>query len=241
MSDPQRTGERAAAERWRDQSSSGGETSGSSMADPPTPSAAPGAARAGLAHGHTPATEANSRLTAMAGLVLFVLLAAQGVTILRIHRLLAAHVVIGFVLLGPLAVKMASTGWRFVRYYAGDADYGRAGPPRPLLRALAPIVVLTTVVVFASGIGLLAVRPGHGSVLLLVHKVSFVLWFGAMTVHVLAYFARAVRWTAADLVGHGPARVLATRRSRQLVIGASLVAGIALGVAGLGWAHPWVG
>jgi hypothetical protein len=210
------------------------------MRDAPTESVAGGAGPDGLARGHTPATEANTRLTSLAGVVLFVLLAVQGVTILRIHRLLAAHVVVGLALLGPLAVKLGSTGWRFVRYYSGDAAYGRAGPPRPLMRVLAPVVVLTTIVVFASGVGLLAVRPGGGSTLLLVHKASFVLWLGVMTVHVLAYVAPAARWSFADLAGHGPATVLATRRTRYLLIGTSLIAGFALGVAGLGWAHPWV-
>ena len=194
----------------------------------------------GLARGHTARTEANSRLTAIAGLVLFVLLAALGVTILRIHRLLAAHVVIGFALIGPLAVKLGSTGWRFVRYYTGDADYERAGPPRPLLRVLAPLVVLTTVTVVASGVALLTVHPGSGSILVGVHKASFFLWFGVMTVHVLAYILPAARWSLADAIRSGPARVLASRRTRQLLIGASLIAGFMLGVAGLGWAHPWV-
>jgi hypothetical protein len=190
--------------------------------------------------GHTPATEANSRLTSLAGVVLFVLLAVQGVTILRIHQLIAAHVVVGLALLGPLAVKLGSTGWRFVRYYSGDADYGRAGPPRPLMRVFGPIVVLTTVVVFASGVGLLAVRPGKGSTLLVVHKASFVLWFAVMTVHVLAYIAPAARWSFADLAGHGPAKVVASRHTRQFLVGASLIAGLAVAVAGLGWAHPWI-
>jgi hypothetical protein len=173
-------------------------------------------------------------------MVLFVLLAAEGVTILGIHRLLAAHVLVGLVLLGPLAVKLGSTTWRFARYYAGDADYGRAGPPRPLLRVLAPILMITTIAVFASGIGLLTITPGRGSMLVLIHKVSFVLWFGAMTIHVLAYIVPAIRRSIADLSGHGPGAVLATRRVRQMLIGASLLTGLALGVAGLGWAHPWV-
>jgi hypothetical protein len=176
----------------------------------------------------------------MAGMALFFLLAAQGVTILRIHPLLGAHVVVGFVLLGPLAVKLGSTGWRFYRYYAGDVDYGQAGPPRPLLRVLAPIAVLTTVIVFASGIALLAVKPGRGSTLMLIHKASFVLWFGVMTVHVLAYVLPAARWSLADLAGRGSAEVLATRPARQAILVASLAAGVALGVAGLAWAHPWV-
>jgi hypothetical protein len=199
-----------------------------------------GAERAGLAKDHTARTEANSRLTALAGLVLFILLAALGVTILRIHQLLAAHVVIGFALIGPLAVKLGSTGWRFFRYYTGDAEYGRAGPPRPLLRLLAPLVVLTTVAVVASGIALLAVRPGHGSVLVGVHKVSFIVWFVVMTVHVLAYILPAARWSLADAGRRGPSLVLARRRTRQVLVGASLLAGSALGAAGLVWAHPWV-
>lgn len=206
----------------------------------PDASAPLGADPVGFAEGDAARTEANSRLTATAGVVLFVLLAALGVTILAIHRLVAPHVVVGFALLGPLAVKLGSVGWRFVRYYSGDAAYGRAGPPRPMLRVLAPIVVVTTLVVFASGIGLLAVRPERGSTLLLVHKASFVLWFGVMAAHVLAYLTPAVRWSLDDFARRGPSTVIATRRSRQLLIAGSLMAGVALAVAGVGWAHRWV-
>ena len=198
----------------------------------------------GLAGSHTSRTEANARLTSLAGAALFVLLAVEGITIVGItvlgHRLVTAHIAIGLVLLGPLVVKLVSTSWRFVRYYAGDADYERAGAPRPLLRVLAPVVVVTTLAVFGSGIGLLTVRPGGGSTLVFIHKVSFVLWFGAMTVHVLAYIVPAVQRSVADVAGRGPAAVLATRRLRQLIVCASLIAGLALGIAGLGWAHPWV-
>jgi len=210
------------------------------MPGPPAPSAVPVADGVGLAPGHTPRTESNSRLTSITGLVLIVLLAALGVTILRIHRLLTAHIVIGFALIGPLAVKLGSTGWRFVRYYSGDDEYRRAGPPRPLLRVLAPLVVLTTIAVVASGVALIAVTPGRGSTLLFIHKVSFIVWFGVLTVHVLAYVVPAARWSLADFAGRGPAQVLASRRPRQLLIGASLVAGVAFSVVGLGWAHPWV-
>ncbi|HEY2427984.1 MAG TPA: hypothetical protein VGI06_03565 [Acidimicrobiales bacterium] len=207
-----------------------------------TPDAAPadGGAVPGASRSHTARTEANSRLTATAGTVLFFLLAVQGVTILRIHQLVGAHVVVGFALLGPLAVKVGSTGWRFARYYSGDADYTRAGPPRPLLRFLAPLVVATTLAVLATGIGLLFVTPGRGSVLVLLHKVTFIAWFGVMAVHVLAYVIPAWRWCLADLTGHGPPSVVATRRARQLVVGAGLAAGLSLGAVGLGWAHPWV-
>ncbi|MEY2456183.1 MAG: hypothetical protein QOK06_1277 [Acidimicrobiaceae bacterium] len=193
-----------------------------------------------LAERHTVRTEANSRLTAMAGAALFVLLAVQGITILRIGPLLSVHVVVGFVLLGPLSVKLGSTGWRFVRYYSGDVEYGQAGPPRPLLRVLAPVIVVSTVVVFASGIGLLAIKPGGGSVLVFVHKASFVLWFAVTTVHVLAYALPALRWCLADLAGRGPAEVVISRRARGLVLSASLVVGLVLGLAGLEWAQRWL-
>jgi hypothetical protein len=189
---------------------------------------------------HSARTEANTRLTSLAGMVLLVLLAVEGITILGIHRLMAVHIALGLALLGPLAVKLVSVGWRFVRYYRADPEYGRAGPPRPLLRVLAPVVVASTLTVFASGIGLLLAGPGRGSTLLVVHKVSFFVWFGVMTVHVLAYIVPAARWSLADVAGHGPAPVLVTRRARQLLIGAGLVVGLGLGVAGLGWAQPWV-
>ncbi len=189
---------------------------------------------------HSARTEANARLTSWAGLVLFVLLAAQGVTILRIHRLGAAHVVIGFALLGPLVVKLGSTGWRFARYYSGDAEYSRAGPPQVLLRVLAPVVLASTIAVFGSGVALLAVRPGHGSFLLLLHKASFIIWFGATAVHVLAYLGPALQRSVADLAGRGPARALASRRVRAAVLGASVVIGFVAAVPALGWAHPWV-
>ena len=51
-------------------------------------------------------------------------------------------------LLGPLAVKMASTGYRFVRYYTHGPAYRSKGPPQPLMRAIAPMVVASMVVVF---------------------------------------------------------------------------------------------
>ena len=52
------------------------------------------------------------------------------------------------------------------------------------LRLLGPVVVVLTVVLLASGVALLFVRGSDLSLLLKVHKASFILWFGAMTIHV---------------------------------------------------------
>jgi hypothetical protein len=186
-----------------------------------------------------PSVDANSRLTSEAGVVLFVLLAVQGVTILRIHRMVVLHTIVGFVLLGPLVVKLGSTGWRFVRYYSGDADFRRAGPPRPLLRVLAPVMVLLTLAVFATGIALLAVSPNQRSPLVPLHKASFVLWFVVTTIHVLAYVRRAFARAALDVVGRGPSVVVASRRLRYALVIATVVCSTMLGLVGTSWVQPW--
>ncbi|MGH9114660.1 MAG: hypothetical protein ACRDWW_02405 [Acidimicrobiales bacterium] len=64
--------------------------------------------------------ESNSRLTASNAVVLLVLLAAEGATLLSVRSLLTPHVVIGMVLVPPVLLKIGSTGWRFVRYYRGS-------------------------------------------------------------------------------------------------------------------------
>ena len=102
----------------------------------------------------------NARLTAANAAVLLVLLAAEGVTILRVRQLLSPHVFIGVVLIPPVLVKVASTTWRFARYYTGAPAYRRKGPPPVLLRLLGPVVVILTLVLLFSGVGLLLVsRP----------------------------------------------------------------------------------
>jgi hypothetical protein len=135
----------------------------------------------------TGGTEGNERLTTITGVVLVVLLAVLGVTILRIHQLIGVHLFVGLLLLGPVALKLASTGYRFVRYYTRDPVYREKGPPATILRLLAPGVVVSTIVVFASGIVLLFLGPAHRQGWLLIHKASFILWLGLTAVHVLGH------------------------------------------------------
>jgi hypothetical protein len=124
-------------------------------------------------------TEGNARLTATTGLVLLVLLAVEGVTILSIRQLLSVHVFVGLLLIPPVALKLGVTGYRFLRYYARAAEYVRKGPPLLLMRMLvAPGLIAATLVVFGTGVALLAVGPGGGIVLGL-HKASFFVWLGA--------------------------------------------------------------
>ncbi|MGZ6624610.1 MAG: hypothetical protein ACXVE8_03320, partial [Solirubrobacteraceae bacterium] len=59
-------------------------------------------------------TEGNERLTVLTGALLIVLLAVLGITIVRIGQLLWLHLFLGLVLIGPVALKLASTGYRFM-------------------------------------------------------------------------------------------------------------------------------
>ena len=132
-------------------------------------------------------SELNTRVTVVTALVLLVMLAGEGVTIVFIGRLLYWHEVLGLALIAPVLVKLASVGWRFARYYRGAKAYIAYGPPHPFLRfVVGPVSVVTTVAVFASGVALIVFHIHHGLVVG-IHKVSFVVWLGAMSLHVLAH------------------------------------------------------
>ena len=185
----------------------------------------------------TERVEGNARLTALAGAALFVLLAGEGVTILAIHRLLSPHLFIGLLLIPPLALKMASAGNRFVRYYAGDAAYRAAGPPPLLLRLIAPVLVASTVVVFATGVELWLFGLRLGAIWLTAHKASFVLWFVFAAIHVLGHLERTPRLALPDLRGDRSVRGALTRRS---LLTASLVLGVVLALSTVAWQTPFV-
>src|SRR5664279_267640 len=104
-------------------------------------------------------TTGNERLTAVTGAVLIGLLAVIGVTILRIRPLLSVHLFVGMLLIPPVLLKLASTGYRFVRYYTANPPYRRKGPPPALLRMIAPIVIVSTLVVIGTGVALLLIGP----------------------------------------------------------------------------------
>ena len=130
--------------------------------------------------------------------MLLILLAVEGLTILRVGRLLTLHFFLGMLLLGPVALKAGSVIYRFARYYSGSA------------------------------------------------RASFILWFCAMTIHVLAYLPRLPRLLAAEARGvahpeggadgHAAAgrharramEVLGGRGTRLALLLASLLAGLVI-------------
>jgi hypothetical protein len=134
--------------------------------------------------------DGNEWLTTATGIVLLVLLAALGVTIVRIGQLTWLHLFLGLLLIGPIALKIASTGYRFMRYYTNSERYVERGPPIWPLRAIAPVIVATTVIVFASGIVLLFNGPRDRGPWQSVHKVSFIVWVAFTALHVLGHLPR---------------------------------------------------
>jgi hypothetical protein len=177
----------------------------------------------------------NERLTALTGTVLLVGFALEGLTLLALGRLLTLHMFLGMMLIGPVLLKICSTGYRFVRYYTGSEGYADKGPPAPILRLLGPVVILTSLAVLGTGVALALAGRGTGPWLFL-HKASFVLWFGAMTVHVLTYVWRLPRiLLGTDGGGARPAR----GGIRWLLIGASLAGGLVLALLAMRLATGW--
>ena len=187
-------------------------------------------------------TEGNERLTVLSGLLLIVLLTALGVTILRVGQLLWLHIFLGCVLVGPLTLKVASVGYRLSRYYTSDPAYRRKGPPSIALRALAPLLVLSTLAVFGTGAAMLLLGPhSRGSVLIL-HKVSFICWIAVAALHVVAHLPDVVRFLGGALArrreslgGHGSVAARSVRMSghtgRSLALAGALLSGLMIAIA----------
>ena len=177
----------------------------------------------------------NLRLTAVVGVVLIVLLAVEGATIPWIRPLLTVHIFVGMLLLGPVALKLAATGYRFARYYAGTPEYVEKGPPAPLMRVIvAPVLVLSTLTLFGTGVALISLGT-RGGIVLGLHKASFIIWFGATSIHVLAYARRAASHGLAE---RSRPRIGGTRLRVALLV-ASLAIGLGIAFATLPLAHSW--
>ncbi len=179
----------------------------------------------------TGGAEGNELLTSLTGALLIVLLAVIGLTIIALHRLLAVHLFVGLVLVGPLALKMASTGYRFARYYTGNEVYLAKGPPPTPLRLIAPMVVISTLAVMASGIWLLFAGPSSRDTVLPIHKVSFIVWVAFTAVHVLGHLPGLAKALHIDVAGLEPApRVRGGGMGRTISLLGAMVGGVVLAI-----------
>jgi hypothetical protein len=210
--------------------------------DPAPGGLSPTGVEPGPAAGPAAGPVGNQRLTAWAGATLLVLFAIEGITLLGVRQLIVPHILIGLALIGPVALKLASTGYRFTRYYTRSPDYRRAGPPHPVLRVLAPFLIVATVALIGSGTLLILVGPGQRETVLGLHKASFAVWFVLTSVHVLAYVWRVPRLILPDLRGRNGAIGVLTRgaSTRLGLVVAAVASGIAVATVLAGRAQPWV-
>ncbi len=181
--------------------------------------------------------EGNAKLTAMTGAILLLGFAVEGFTILSIHSLIVLHFVVGFLLIGPVLLKIASTLYRFARYYTGSRPYVRKGPPAPIMRVLGPLVILTSVAVLGTGVMLAVVGPGHGGPWLFLHKASFVLWFGVMTIHVLSYAPKLPALLSARQPDNR--QPVPGRTARWLTLTAALAVGVGVAALTMNLSASW--
>ncbi len=186
----------------------------------------------------TGGVEGNSRLTASLAVIIFIVLALEGLTILRIGNLLVEHVFIGALLIPPVLYKIATTSWRFVKYYTGDPQYKRKGPPPTLLRLLGPILIVLTVILLASGVALVYLGPAQRQLVGFVHRASFVLWFVVMAVHVLGHIIETASVAPRDWMRR-TRRQVAYSSARQWLTASSLVLGVLVALVITPHAYGW--
>jgi hypothetical protein len=184
--------------------------------------------------------DGNERLTAATGLAIAGLAIAEIATLLLgLHSNLQAHVFIGLVLLPPIVVKLASTGWRFARYYSRNAEYREKGAPQLAMRLLAPLLVALTLLLFGSGVAMGLVHGEALRVARRIHGPASVLWMIVLGVHVLAYGIRALR-AFGDDVQPRRRREASGARWRTYLVVSTLVLGLAIGLATLPVQHDWL-
>jgi hypothetical protein len=185
-------------------------------------------------------TNGNEQLTAVAGVILLVLFAVLGVSIVWIGQLLWLHLFLGVLLMGPVLLKLASTGYRFVRYYTSNPAYRRKGPPHPLMRVMGPLVILSTLGVFFTGLLLLIDGPGASGTIRLLHKLTFFAWLGAIAIHVLWHLRELPAALVAVSRGEGGRRRdLPGSRGRGLALVAAFAGGLVLALIFLPDIHTW--
>ena len=183
--------------------------------------------------------EGNSRLTSTTGMVLLLLLAVEGFTILGVRQMITLHIYLGVLLVGPVLLKCATTAYRFARYYTGAAPYVSKGPPHVILRVLGPVVVGSSLALLGTGIALIFTGPDNREPLLTLHQASFVVWVGVMTIHVLGHTVAAGNDVLREYRAARSSAAARRRSWRVVAVVLSLAAGVGLATALMPSAHSW--
>jgi hypothetical protein len=158
------------------------------------------------------------------------------------------HFFVGFALMPLLGLKLASTGWRFTRYYLRGRGYRAAGRPTWMARLIAPLLLVSGISLFASGVEMWSFQNQLGWPWTAIHNVAAFTFVGTLVVHLILHVRDAHRDAAADLSGEpavvasrgapGVREPLGGSVTRRVALGGALTAGAALGAGASGWPSP---
>ena len=101
---------------------------------------------------------------------------------------------------------------------------------------VAPALVASTIGLFGSGVALMLLKHPN-SLVFAIHKGSFIIWLGAIGIHVLAYLHHLPRLAVADWV-RGKQEAVG-RRLRRRAVAASLLAGGGVAMMALALVAAW--
>jgi hypothetical protein len=197
---------------------------------------APGRPADAEPRGRSGGVAGNERLTASTGAVLFVLLALEGATVPFTHDLLPYHIFFGVLLIPPVLLKVAATGHRMIRYYAGNAAYRLRGAPQTAMRLLGPLLVLSTVGVLGTGVALLVAGPRNDALRGL-HSLAFIAFFATCGIHVLVHVWRVPFLASLDWRRIAP---LPGSTVRRVLVVASVLAGVGAAAVAVAYDGTWL-
>ncbi len=173
----------------------------------------------------------NLILTSHAGLIILFGLVLLYLSGLAFTPLRPVHFALGFALMPLLVVKLASTGWRALSYYARRGGYREAGPPWLLPRLIAVPLTGGAALATASGVVLWSQGTDRG-VWAAVHTDS-VIALGILTlVHGAVYLRKAFRASGRSLAA------TAVNRPERVIVWA-LLAALVAGAVATGLEPPW--
>jgi hypothetical protein len=179
-------------------------------------------------------------LTAAVGLLVLVPVAVELASVLLgVHSFMSLHVFLGLALIPAVLLKLASTGWRFARYYTRSPEYVAQGPPQIVMRLLAPLFVTATVALFGSGVAM-GLLHGHAlQIARRVHGPASVIWLAVLGLHVLVYLGRALSRAAHD-VQPTTRRHARGATARAYGLAAAVICGLVVAGATVPAQHRWI-
>jgi hypothetical protein len=172
---------------------------------------------------------ANRRLTALTGAVILPLAALVLLTGLFFGSLWHVHFFLGFLLLPVALLKLSSTTYRMVRYYLRLGLYRQIRPPYPVARLTSPLLALSVVALFVSGIVMWLIhaqRDPWGWV----HTDAAIVFSTIVVLHLGLYLPEAVR-TAGDDLHAAPRSTPVLHRRRLAIVAGAVLVGLVLALA----------